>query len=334
MVINWSSVPDSGVAALVASELRRTGQPFSNELMLTRCRSMILVMQDWIRRNEDYCTPIFAALMAHRARIGLPYYNTWDTYVDSVGSPYSGRLDLLQLAAYADIQTVNIRVLAPAVGNMAWAPISWIQPAGGAVLAAGCALAVPLTVGLGPEPHDSFVELLPYPRRRRRTPSSSSSSDAGGGTGSTDDGSDESSDPADRTPPSRDSSADSGSPAPPGRSPHSASDPPDPAWAAPRRSRRVLAGLASCFGRGSGGCCSPLGRARASGLPARTASQLHSWVFATGAARPQEAEDIPAKNPPAYRTLARRPRCQTTLRTSVSMLPRTTALALRVCSPP
>ena len=261
IAVNWSFIPDSGVAALVASELRRSGQPFSNELMITRCRSMVRAIQDWIRSNQDYCAPVFSALMAHRAHIGVAHYNTWDTYVDSVGPPYRGRLDLLQLAAFADIQTVNIRVLAPEGDDRAWAPISWIQPADGAVRAAGCTLAVPLTVGLGSDPHDSFVELLPYPRRRRRSPSSSSPSDADDDTDSTEDSSGDSDDPADRTHPPSDSSTDSDSPAPPGRSPRSGSDLPTSTRMAP-------------------------------------APQLHAWVFASGAAGVQGAEDIPVEDAP------------------------------------
>ncbi len=298
LAVDWSFIPDSGVAALVASELRRSGQPFSNDFMVTRCRSMAQAIQDWLMRNEDYCAPVFAALMDHRASIGLAHYTNWGAYLAGTGSPLYGRLDLLQLAAYADIQTVNIRVLAPEGSDRAWSPISWIQPTDGVVRAAGRALATPISVGLGPELNDSFVELLPYPRTRRRSPSSGSSSGTGGDTDTTDDSSGDTDDSSDHSLPSLGSPTGSDAAAPPRRPPRLVHDLPTPTRAPHRRARRTLADLAALVGRGAVGCCPPLALCHSRGLRPRPAPQLHAWVFASGAAGPQGSDAGPAAGEP------------------------------------
>ena len=117
-------MPNSAVAALLVTELRDTADALDVDRLAARSLSAIQSMHLWLVQHYSEFGGVFDSVMADRARRGLETYDCWDAYLSDIGCPLAGHLDALQLAAFADVRSRRVTVLAPAGTGDLWHPIS------------------------------------------------------------------------------------------------------------------------------------------------------------------------------------------------------------------
>jgi hypothetical protein len=121
----------------------------------------MILMRDWLDAHRSTFEFLLGDMMRGRQERGQETFPNWDEYLESYDRPTYGRLDSYMLISIANVKCRNITVMAPGHDG-GWHEVYWMQPHD-AELRRRADQVPPIVVGVGADPADALVELIPVP---------------------------------------------------------------------------------------------------------------------------------------------------------------------------